>query len=141
MKKLLNCSCSAKWGDAAPLVLRVVTGLIFTLHGWQKLQGGVEGVTGMLVQIGFPMATVFALILIAVELIGGIALILGAFTHWSAKLLVVVAFVALVTVHLQNGFFAQNGGYEYILLILAATISLAITGAGKWSVDRMLWNR
>ena len=139
--KFLKCSCASRWGDAAPLVLRVVTGLIFALHGWQKLQGGVGQVTGMLTSMGFPMASVFAVILIAVELLGGIALILGVFTHWASKLLAVVAVVALVVVHLPNGFFMSNGGYEFILLLLAATISLMIGGPGKWSLDYKLWKK
>lgn len=127
--------CTEKWGAAAPLILRVVVGAIFAMHGWQKLQGGVAGVSGFLGSLGFPMADAFAVILIAAELIGGILLILGLFTHWTAKVLAVVAVVALVTVHLGKGFFVNEGGYEFILLILAATVSILITGAGKYSLD------
>ena len=68
-------------------------------------------------------------------MLGGIFLILGAYTHWTAKILAFVALVALVTVHLKNGFMGP-GGYEFILLILAASVSLMITGAGKYSLDR-----
>lgn len=135
MQNILTCSCSSKWGDAAPLLLRLATGLVFALHGWQKLEMGVPGVTGFLESLGFPIAGVFAVILIAVELLGGIALILGVFTHWAAKLTGIVALVALVTVHLPNGFFIANGGYEFILLLLAACISLMVTGPGRWSLD------
>jgi len=136
MKKLLNCNCLGKWGAVAPLVLRVVVGIVFAMHGWQKLTVmGVGGVEGMLAALGFPMAGVLAVVLIAAELVGGILLILGLFTHWSAKALIVVAAVALFGVHLQNGFFLGTGGYEYILLILAAVISVAITGPGKYSLD------
>lgn len=141
MMKFLTCSCGSKWADVAPLVLRVVTGLIFAMHGWQKLEGGLAGVAGMLGGMGFPLPMLFAVILIAVELVGGIALILGVFTHWAAKLSAVVAAVALVLVHLPNGFFMRDGGYEFILLLLAASVSLMITGAGKYSLDRKLWNR
>lgn len=141
MMKFLTCSCGSKWADVAPLVLRVVTGLIFAMHGWQKLEGGLAGVAGMLGGMGFPLPMLFAVILIAVELVGGIALILGVFTHWAAKLSAIVAAVALVLVHLPNGFFMRDGGYEFILLLLAASVSLMITGAGKYSLDRKLWNR
>ncbi|HEX2792617.1 MAG TPA: DoxX family protein [Candidatus Paceibacterota bacterium] len=122
----------------APFALRIAVGLVFVMHGWMKLQGGLPGVTGMLGGIGFPMPEAFAVLLIAAELAGGILLILGAFTTWAALVLTVVSFIALVTVHIANGFFVNQGGYEFILLILAVCISLMVTGAGKWSVDSLL---
>jgi putative oxidoreductase len=135
---ILNCDCSSKWGGYAPLVLRVVTGLIFAMHGYQKLtQMGVSGVAGFLDGLGFPLASVFAVILIAVELLGGLALIAGFMTHWAAKLCAIVAVVALFTVHIANGFFMSGNGYEFILLILAASVSLMISGPGAFSVDGM----
>ncbi len=135
---MLNCNCSSAWGGYAPLILRVATGLVFAMHGYQKLtQMGVEGVAGFLGGIGFPLASVFAVILIAVELLGGAALIVGFMTHWAAKLTAVVALVALITVHLSKGFFISNGGVEFILVLLAASVSLMITGAGAYSVDGM----
>jgi putative oxidoreductase len=136
MKKLLKCDCFAKWGAVSPLILRVVVGLIFVMHGWQKLTVmQVGGVEGMLNALGFPMAALLAPILIAAELGGGILLILGLFTHWSAKILAFVGLVALVAVHLKNGFFMATGGYEFILLIFVATVSVLITGPGKYSLD------
>jgi putative oxidoreductase len=125
-----------KWSDYAPLVLRVVTGVIFAAHGFQKLSGGLGPVTGFVGSLGFPLPGLFAVLLIAAE-IGGILLVLGLFTRWAAKFLVVVSLVALVAVHLPNGFFAQTGGYEYILLLLAACVSLVLTGGGKLSLDRL----
>lgn len=139
MKNLMNCMCTEKWGAYAPLVLRVVTGLIFAMHGWQKLtMMGVPGVTGFLTMLGFPLPGVFAVLLIAAELVGGILLILGLWTHWTAKVLAFVALVALFTVHVSKGFFIAGGGYEFILLILAASISVMITGAGKYSLDHKM---
>lgn len=138
MRNILNCVCGDKWRDAAPLVLRVVTGAIFAVHGWDKLQSGVPAVAGFLGTLGFPAPELFAVLLIAAELGGGIMLILGLYTHWVAKILTVVAAIALVTVHLKNGFSLSAGGYEYILLILAASFSLMITGPGKWSLDKKM---
>jgi len=134
MKKILNCSCTKKLTDLAPFLLRVVTGAIFLAHGWQKFTGGIPGVETMLAGMGFPAAGLFAVLLVFAEVVGGILLILGAFTHWTAKILAVVAAVALVVVHLPNGFIGA-GGYEFILLILVSCISLMITGPGRWSVD------
>lgn len=137
MKNLMNCVCAEKWGAFAPLVLRVVVGAIFAMHGYQKLtMMGVPGVSGFLGMLGFPMPDVFAVLLIAAELGGGILLILGLWTHWTAKILAFVSIVALVTVHLSKGFFLP--GYEFILLILAASVSVMITGAGKYSLDHKM---
>lgn len=139
MHGLMNCNCTSGWGGYAALVLRVATGAIFAVHGYQKLtMMGVDGTAAFLDTLGFPIASVFAVVLIAVELLGGLALVAGAFVHWVSKLLAVVAVVALFLVHIGNGFYIQNGGYEFMLLILAATVSLMITGAGRFSVDEML---
>lgn len=137
MMKLLNCKCAEKWHSFAPFFLRIATGAIFLGHGWQKFVGGVPGVAAFLGGMGFPAPEVFAVLLIGGEIIGGLFLIFGAFTHWAAKVTAFIALVALLTVHLKNGFMGQ-GGYEFILLLLAASVSLMITGAGKWSVDHKL---
>lgn len=139
LNNISNCfGLLDKLKDHAPLILRLVTGVIFAMHGYQKFTGGVGKVAGFLDSLGFPAATVFAVILIAAELLGGIALILGVFTRYAAKILAVVAVVALFTVHIGKGFFIGQGGYEFILLILAATISILITGPGKWALDNKL---
>lgn len=135
MPKLLTGEYLNAYAGYAPLVLRVATGLVFAMHGYQKFQGGLEGVTGFLTSLGFPLAGVFAVILIAVELLGGIALILGLATRVVAKLCAIVAFVAFLTVHVSNGFFISNGGYEFIIVLFAASVSLMLTGGGKWALD------
>lgn len=139
MRKFLSLSYMDHWSDYAPLVLRVATGIVFTFHGWQKLQGGLAGTTGLVQSIGFPMPELFAVLLIAAELGGGVMLILGLFTRWAAKFTGLVALVALVLVHLPNGFSLATGGYEYIFVLLAASVSLMLSGGGKWSLDRMIW--
>lgn len=140
MRTFFLCSYLNNWRDFAPMVLRVVTGLIFAMHGWQKLNDfGVAGVTGMLAGMGFPMPALMAILLIAAELVGGIMLILGFLTRWAAKSLVIVSAIALFVVHLPNGFFASTGGYEFILLLLGASVSLVLSGPGTWSLDRIVW--
>ncbi len=138
MRNILSCVCGDKMSDVALLVLRVATGAIFAMHGWQKLQGGVPGVTGFLGGLGFPAPELFAVLLIAVELGGGILLMLGLYTHWIAKIFVFVSVIAFLAVHAKNGFFISAGGYEYIMLLFAASFSLMITGPGKWSLDKKM---
>ncbi|HEY1041949.1 MAG TPA: DoxX family protein [Candidatus Paceibacterota bacterium] len=139
MRTLITGSYLNRWSGFAPTVLRVVTGIIFALHGWQKLEGGLPMTAGMLEGMGFPMPMVFAVLLIAAELGGGILLILGVLTRISAKFLAIVSLVALFAVHFKNGFFMSTGGYEYILLLLAASVSLMLSGAGKWALGRGMW--
>lgn len=141
MNKFLNCTCMDRWADIAPFVLRVSLGFIFLMHGLQKWNAGLDGFTGMLTGLGFPMAGFFAMLVMWVEILGGLALILGFLTHIAAKLFIILALVALFCVHAPNGFFVQNGGYEFMLLMLAASISLMTTGAGKWSLDARMWKK
>lgn len=138
MRNILHCNCGPKFAPLASLFLRVVVGVIFLVHGWQKLQGGVPGTAGFLATLGFPAPEFFAVLLIAAEVIGGALLIIGLYTHWAAKILAIVALVALVTVHLGKGFSVATGGYEFILLILAASLSVMALGGGRWSVDAHL---
>lgn len=134
---LLTCSCAKNWGDAAPLLLRIVAGLIFLMHGLMKT-ADVSMFGGFLSALHVPAPHFFAWAVVILEIAGGIALILGFLTHWASKLLSLLMIVAVLLVHVKNGFFVQNNGYEFALLLLAAVISLMITGAGKWSVDEWL---
>src|SRR3989344_5352160 len=109
MFKYFSDEFMSAYSGYAPLVLRLATGLVFAMHGYQKFTGGLEGVTGFLGSLGLPVPAVFAVILIAVELLGGIALILGAATRIAAKLTAIVAFVAFLTVHMTKGFFMSTG--------------------------------
>lgn len=135
---VLKMSWAAQFADVAPLVLRVFAGIIFIIHGWMKLSMGVAGVTGFLTSLGFPLAGVFAVILIATEIGGGVALILGLCTRLAALLTGFVALMATLTVHLAKGFMVGGGGYEFALLLAIVCVSLLITGAGKYSVDAKL---
>jgi putative oxidoreductase len=121
------------WGV---LPLRLVIGLVFVMHGAQKLFGfGLAGTAGFLGSLGIPLPTVAAAVLIAVELLGGLALILGAGTRYVAAALAVEMLVALLTVHLRAGFFVPDG-MEFVLILLAGCLTLVAVGAGPWSVDR-----
>jgi len=126
-----------KWHDFAPFLLRLVTGLIFLMHGWQKLtQFGVDGTAGFLTSLNFPAPEFFAVILIWVEILGGIALITGIMTRWAAKLLIINMIIALFVVHVSNGFFVGSGGVEFVLLLITSLTVIMIMGPGRWSVNK-----
>ncbi|MCW8856350.1 MAG: DoxX family protein [Kangiella sp.] len=126
----------------APLVIRVPLGIILMAHGAQKLFGwfggyGLEGTGQWLASVGFEPGYVMALLAGSAEFFGGLALILGLLTRPAA---IVTAFTMLMamTVHIGNGLFVSNNGYEFALILLAASVSLAISGAGKLSVDSVV---
>jgi putative oxidoreductase len=123
---------SAEYGIAS---LRIVVGAVFAAHGAQKLFSfGIPGVAGFLAQAGIPFPTLSAVAVTAAELLGGLALVAGLFTRWSAVPLAFTMLVAVVAVHLKGGFFLPNG-VEYALTLLAASAALALTGGGALSVD------
>lgn len=141
LSKILSCDCGSWFPGVAPLVLRVALGAIFLWHGYDKIfSTGIPGVAGFLGSLGIPLPNLMAYVLAYGELAAGILLILGLFTHWAAKYATIVAIVALFVVHLPNGFSIANGGYEFIMLILASAISVMFTGAGKYSLDAM-WHK
>jgi putative oxidoreductase len=129
---------SSSWNDRGLLLLRVALGLVFVMHGWQKLTVfGIGGVAGMFGQMGMPLPTVNAAAIIAVELLGGLALIVGGGTRIAAGLAAFSMGVATVLVHLANGFFMPTG-YEFTLTLLLASAALVMTGAGRYSIDALL---
>lgn len=134
MINLLNCKCSEKWAGFAPLILRVVIGATFIVAGWGKIQAGPEAISGFFASVGIPLAGIMAPIVMWVEFLGGIALVLGVWTHLVTKLLAVIMLVATLMVHLPNGFTGQ-GGYQLTLTLFAALVSLMITGPGKWALN------
>ena len=88
MRKIINCSCLKKCSSFAPSVLRIVVGLTFLMHGWQKITRiGTAQFGGYLASLGVPLSGFFGYVVTYVEFLGGTALILGLFTHLSAKLL------------------------------------------------------
>jgi putative oxidoreductase len=134
--------------DIALTVLRLVLGVVFFAHGSQKMLGwfggyGFKGTMGFFTQTAHIPA-VFAFLAIAAEFFGGLGLIVGLLTRVAAFGITVNMLVAILTVHLANGFFMnwtgqQKGeGFEYHLLVLAITVALMIRGAGDFSLDRAI---
>ncbi len=126
------------WGIT---VLRVVVGIVFLAHGGQKLfVWGFGGVAGFLGQVGIPAPMLAAVVVTLVELLGGLAILLGLFARWAAIPLAINMAVAILTVHLRAGFFLPNG-YEFALTLLAANVALILLGSGEASLDSLLGKR
>jgi putative oxidoreductase len=127
--------------NLALLVLRAVTGIIMMMHGWQKVfQYGFAGVSQGFAGMGIPMAGIVGPFIALLELIGGIALIIGVLTPVFAALLAADMVGAIVLVHLSKGFFLPEG-YEFAFALLGACAALALAGAGRYSVDGALAGR
>lgn len=120
------------------LPLRLVVGLVFLVHGGQKLfVFGLGGTAGFFGQIGIQQALFWAVVVTFAELLGGLALIFGLLSRYAALILAVDMIVGIGTVHLPKGFFLP-GGYEFALTLLGGCLTLVLTGPGPLAVDRRL---
>jgi len=122
-------------------ILRIVVGIVFVVHGAQKLfVFGLGGITGFFVQSHIPLPAIAAPVVTFVEFLGGIALILGVFTRIAAILLAIDMAGAILFVHGRNGFFLPTG-FEFALTLLAANLALAIGGPGEYAVESRFMGR
>lgn len=142
MKSLINKITTSTTGfDSLPL--RVGAGAIFAAHGAQKLFGwfggyGLEGTAGWMTSIGLEPGLLMAAMAGSAEFFGGLLLIIGLLVRPAALTLAITMLVAIVTVHLQNGLFMANNGYEFGLALLAISVALVFRGAGSLSADHLL---
>lgn len=122
------------------VILRLPIGTILAAHGAQKLFGwfggyGLEATGQWMASIGFTPGLLMAALAGGAEFFGGIALILGLFTRPAAVVAAVTMAVAM-TVHLGNGLFVSNNGFEFALSLLTATLALVFMGSGKLAMDQ-----
>lgn len=128
------------------LALRFPIGITFMAHGAQKLFAwfggyGLEGTGQWMTSIGLEPGYQMALLAGCAEFFGGIALLLGLLVRPAALMLAITMLVAIFSVHFVNGLFMSNNGYEFGLALLAASVSLMLSGAGKLSLDNLLTQR
>ena len=124
----------------SPLALRIPIGIIFVAHGAQKLFGsfggyGLEGTGQWMDSIGLAPGALMALLAGGAEYFGGLALLFGLLVRPAAAALAFAMVVAILAVHIDKGLFMSNNGYEFGLALLAASVALLISGAGRLSVD------
>src|ERR1700754_2997135 len=137
-----------KYAHWSPLVLRLIIGFGFMQHGWVKLSRGPAGFEKLLVLTGVPLAHINSWVGPFIELLGGFAIFVGAFTFIVSIPLIVTMLVAMFAIQLNFGFssvktigLSPTGplfgppGYEINLLYIAGLISLMLTDAGIYSID------
>ena len=139
------CSITEKCAPYALTVVRIVLGIIFIMHGSQKVLGwngggGLHATVQAMSGMGLPVIVVYAVCFI--EFLGAIALIFGVLTRLAALGIMMVMIGAVMTVHLHNGFFINwymkpgvGHGYEYNLALIAMSLSLILGGPGRFAVD------
>jgi putative oxidoreductase len=121
--------------DLALLILRVVLGIIMIYHGWPKLTdlgGTIEGFSGM----GIPAPALAAIFATVAEVLGGLLMLLGAFTDVAGLAFAIDMLGAIIFVHAKNGFSASKGGIEFPLALLAMALAIALAGPGRYAVGR-----
>ena len=124
-------------------IVRIIAGLTFAAHGSQKLFGwfggpGLAGAGQWMESIGLAPGYLMALLAGSAEFFGGLALVIGLLARPVAAVLAVTMLVAIVTVHLSNGFFMSNNGYEFALALMAISLAILVEGAGKLSLDKQV---
>ncbi|MBI4589648.1 MAG: DoxX family protein [Candidatus Rokubacteria bacterium] len=130
--------------DYGPTILRIVVGIVYVMHSYVALARFTPaGTAAFMANVGLPAPALTAWIVIAVHGLGGLLLILGLWTRWAAAANAIIMLVALVKVHLPQGFFlkvmaggASVGGFEFVLLLLAATVALILAGSGALAIKR-----
>ncbi|MEU0485654.1 DoxX family protein [Streptosporangium sp. NPDC006013] len=126
----------------ALLLARIGIGAVFLVHGLQKFMTmGLAQTTAFFDSLGIPLASVAAPAVAVLEVVGGIALILGAALPVFGTLLVLNMLGAIAFAHAPAGFSVSEGGYEFVLTLAAGTLAIAFSGGGALAVDGLRQGR
>src|SRR5438128_2633178 len=130
-------------GDLGLLVLRLTLGTVFLADRAEEGVGsvrraGFRGGTGFIGGMGFRPARAWAGLAVGGELVAGVLFVLGLLTPLAGLLVLATMAVAIAKVHAPKGFFVQNGGFEYNLVLIIAGVALAAVGPGAFSLDHLL---
>jgi putative oxidoreductase len=128
----------SSWREITYALVRVIIGYILLMHGWGKINTGFAGITGFMTKLGLSPAEFFAGSAMFLETVGAICIIIGLFTRFFAAALAIELGIAFLVVHMQKGFAAGQGGFEYVLLLGIVMFAIAIRGGGPYSVDRYI---
>ena len=131
------------FADLGLLALRLTLGAVFLGHGAQKAFGafggpGFAGATGFIGSLGFRPARVWTGLAVGGELVAGVLFLLGLLTPLAGLLVLATMAVAIAKVHAPKGFFVQNGGYEYNLVLVVTALVVVALGPGRFSLDYVL---
>ena len=129
--------------DLGLLALRLVLGAVFLAHGAQKAFGafggpGFGGAAGFIGSMGFRPARFWTALAVGGELAAGFLFLLGLLTPLAGLLVLATMAVAIAKVHGPKGFFVQDGGYEYNLVLIVTALAVAAIGPGRFSLDYVL---
>jgi putative oxidoreductase len=128
--------------DWALLLARVVIGVVMFSHGYQKLLiNGIGRTSDGFENLSIPLAIVAASFVTVVEFVAGALLVAGALTTVACGLMLVIMIGAAAFVHVPNGIFVANGGWELVGVIGAGLITFAAVGPGRFSVDHVVSGR
>jgi len=146
MSALLLNKLTKSNSNWSTLVLRIPVGLIFMAHGAQKLFAwfggyGLEGTGQWMESIGLGPGYLMALMAGSAEFFGGLLIIIGLLTRPTALVLAFTMVVAILTVHIENGLFMSNNGYEFGLSLIIISLALTLQGAGRVSLDNIIAKR
>lgn len=137
----LSLSPASRLAGFAPLIVRVIVGVIMAAHGWQKLVGGPGNFGGFLQQLGIPLPGLMGYVVTLVELVGGLLLIVGLLSRLAALLLTIDLVVAILLVKVNVGLIAppeSGAGAELDLALIAGFLTILLAGPGRLALDHVL---
>lgn len=125
--------------DIGLLIFRAVLGVVFVAHGFERMFiTGITETTGQFSASGIPQPKLSAYVVSIAELLGGAFLVIGLLTTFVAGALALLMLAATYFVHLNEGFFVQDNGMEFTIVLMVSLLMIVVFGAGRASLDGVL---